>query len=478
MFFRSFFDENLAQYSYLVGCQRTGEAIVIDPARDTSLYQETATNEGFNLVAAAETHIHADFVSGARQMAEDYGTLLYLSDEGDENWKYRYLDEVKHELVRDESVFYIGNIEFKVFHTPGHTPESISFLLTDKGGGSSVPMGIFTGDFVFVGDVGRPDLLEKAAGVKGTADIGAKDMFHSVKKFKELPDYVMVWPGHGAGSACGKSLGAVPFSTVGYEKKNNWAFLMNDEESFIAELLKDQPEPPTYFAMMKKVNKEGPALLTREVKATIYDKNDLENLLQKEKTVLIDSRSQSEFSTSHIEGSINIPYNKGFANWAGWLFEYDENLVILAAEDHRDELQLALESIGLDRIVSYVAPEVLGQYESTLEQYEYIEADQLVAQYEDDSTYVIDIRKQSEWNEGHLPTAHHHLLGNLRKQGDRIPRNKKLIVHCQSGTRSAIGTSVLQAMGYKNIHNYSGGFSDWKNKNHPIDMKDPSQKRN
>lgn len=252
MFFRSYFDEKLAQYSYMVACQKTGEAIVIDPARDITPYIETAQKEGFRLTAATETHIHADFVSGARQLAHDYGVTLYLSDEGDENWKYQYLDNLSAQLVKDGDVFMVGNVEFKVMHTPGHTPESISFVLTDRGGGSTEPMGIFTGDFVFVGDVGRPDLLEKAAGVKGTAASGAAQMYESLQKFRQLPDYLVVWPGHGAGSACGKSLGAVPLSTVGYEKANNWALQEMDKEQFEKELLKDQPEPPKYFAVMKK----------------------------------------------------------------------------------------------------------------------------------------------------------------------------------------------------------------------------------
>lgn len=213
MLFRSFFDEQLAHMSYLVGCQRTGEAIVIDPGRNVDQYIDTAKKEGMRIVAAAETHIHADFVSGAKELAKRCGAKLYLSDEGDENWKYQYLDEVHYELVREGSVFTVGNVEFKVLHTPGHTPEHVSFILTDRGGGATEPMGIFTGDFVFVGDVGRPDLLEKAAGMVGTTDIGARQMFQSLKKFKMLPDYLQVWPAHGAGSACGKALGAVPVST-------------------------------------------------------------------------------------------------------------------------------------------------------------------------------------------------------------------------------------------------------------------------
>ena len=278
MLFRSFFDEKLAQYTYLVGCQRTGEALVIDPARHVDDVVEAAKKEGLHITAATETHIHADFVSGSRQLAEQYGVKLYLSDEGDENWKYGYTDGLNVEFVKDGSKFSIGNIDFEVMHTPGHTPESISFVLTDRGGGASKPMGIFTGDFVFVGDVGRPDLLEKAAGAAGTADSGARDMYHSVQRFKELPDYLMVWPAHGAGSACGKSLGAVPSSTVGYEKQFNWAMQINDEQAFVDELLKDQPEAPVYFAEMKKVNKIGPAVLPQDKRVPDFSAEDVKKV--------------------------------------------------------------------------------------------------------------------------------------------------------------------------------------------------------
>lgn len=168
------------------------------------------------IIAAAETHIHADFVSGTLELASRLGTRAYLSDEGDQDWKYQFVDQIDHVLVKDGDSFKVGGITFKIMHTPGHTPEHISFLVYD--GGASQPMGIFTGDFVFVGDIGRPDLLEKAAGIQNTADKGARQMFQSLKRFTELPDFVKVWPAHGAGSACGKALGAVPSSTVGYKK--------------------------------------------------------------------------------------------------------------------------------------------------------------------------------------------------------------------------------------------------------------------
>ncbi|MDO6654881.1 rhodanese-like domain-containing protein [Anaerobacillus sp. 1_MG-2023] len=461
MYLRTFFDEKLAQYSYMIGCQRTGEALVIDPARDVTPYLETAKKEGFHLVAAAETHIHADFVSGARQLAEKHDVKLYLSDEGDQDWKYGYLEGLNVELVTDGSIISVGNVELRVMHTPGHTPESISFELTDRGGGSEVPMGIFTGDFVFVGDIGRPDLLEKAAGAVGTAETGAKAMFQSLQKFKELPEYLTVWPGHGAGSACGKSLGAVPQSTVGYELRNNWALKEENEGEFVKELLNEQPEAPTYFAVMKKVNKEGPNVLSGEELEKIMNVDEFRALARKDNTTIVDTRPAQDFAEGHIDGAINLPFNKAFTNWSGWVLDYDHDLLLIADDEQKDEIVKAFHSIGIDHIRGYASPELLSQWDD-LEGYSFISTEQLNDVYDKEDVYVVDIRKENEWNAGHIPGANHHMLGYLEEQANDIPEDKTIVVHCQSGTRSAIGTSLLQSLGFKDILNYSGGFAAWE----------------
>ncbi len=270
MFFRMLYDDKLAQASYIIGCQAVGEALIIDPQRDVDRYIQACVKEGLEITAVAETHIHADFLSGARELAEKTGATVYLSDEGDADWKYLWQDKktgggsYDHLLVLDGDIFRVGNIEIEVIHTPGHTPEHICFLITDKGGGASEPMGIASGDFVFVGDVGRPDLLETAAGVAGVKETSARVLRQSLLEFQKLPDFLQLWPGHGAGSACGKTLGAVPQSTVGYEKRFNPAVnAAVDEERFVRFILYGQPEPPLYFARMKKENKEGPAILGR-----------------------------------------------------------------------------------------------------------------------------------------------------------------------------------------------------------------------
>lgn len=455
MYFKSFFDEKLAHMSYLIGCQKTGEALVIDPARDVAPYHAAAKKEGLTISAAAETHIHADYLSGIRELARSGGVKLYVSNEGDQDWKYQYLNGYEHELLKDGSTFYIGNVKFDVLHTPGHTPESLSFLLTDEGGGADEPMGIFTGDFLFVGDVGRPDLLEKAAGAKGTSETGAIDMFRSLKKLKDLPDHLQIWPAHGAGSACGKSLGAVPMSTLGYERKFNWALRITDEKEFVHELLTGQPEPPTYFAQMKKLNKEGPPLLTRE---EIPRKS-----APTEGDVVVDTRDAPRFSDGHLKGTLNIPYNRSFPNWAGWLLDYEQDIFLIAEEGRIGEIRKALASIGLDQVKGYMDPEDLpGQ----LETYKSISVEKANELMTDDRYYVVDVRNGNEWEEGHIREAHHHMLGHLDEAD--LPRDKTLIVHCQSGARSAIGASLLQAKGHE-VLNVKGGFSAWKGAGYPVE---------
>jgi hydroxyacylglutathione hydrolase len=270
MILRQYHDPKLAQYAYLIGCQATGEALLIDPERDIDQYVRAAAAEGVRITAVTETHIHADFLSGAREFAEQHDVHLYLSDEGGEDWRSNWVRGARADgtpyrvtLLAHEDTFRVGNIEIRALHTPGHTPEHMSFVVIDHGGGASTPIGVATGDFVFVGSLGRPDLLEQAAGIEGVQEDAARELFGSLPRFNELADHLQVWPGHGAGSACGKGLGAVPMSTVGYEKLYNAALADagSGKDHFVAAILAGQPEPQMYFARMKRDNRDGVPIL-------------------------------------------------------------------------------------------------------------------------------------------------------------------------------------------------------------------------
>jgi len=458
MLLKYFYDQKLAHASYLVGCQRAKTAIIVDPGRDVDQYLEMAQSEGLKVVAVAETHIHADYVSGARELADRVGATLYLSDEGPAAWKYQYHNAYAHQLLHDGDHFMVGNIRFDVLHTPGHTPESISFLLTDQGGGANRPMGIFTGDFVFVGSIGRPDLLEEAAVLAGTAEPGARDLFRSAEKFKLLPDYLQVWPAHGAGSACGKGLGAIPSSTVGYEKLFNPALQYTNEEDFVRYILADQPEAPRYFAVMKRVNKEGPVILGAAHRHNMLDVSRLEEALRTSN--VIDVSPSSTFAQGHVKGSVNIPVGM-LAAWAGWLLNYDRPTYLICEPAQLEEAARVLHRIGVEKIVGGFDVDAVKHAGLTTETWSSASASDLASSIEDGTAMLIDVRSNDEWNHGHIAQAEHYFLGRLPNRLHKLDREQRLVVQCQSGARSAIAVSILQAAGFRNLVNMTGGFSAW-----------------
>ena len=467
MFFTRFYDTKLAQASYMIGCQRTGQAVVVDPNRDVQQYVAAAEEEGLRVTHVTETHIHADFVSGARELAQRTGAQLLLSDEGDADWKYAYAAEAGARLLGDGDHFMVGNIRFDILHTPGHTPEHLSLLVTDTPAVSG-PWGILTGDFVFVGDVGRPDLLEKAAGVSGTMEAGARTLFHSLEKFRALPDHLQVWPGHGAGSACGKALGAVPSTTVGYEKLANWGVATADEAEFVRMVLDGQPEPPKYFAQMKRINKEGPPILGDLPRPPRLPASALEELVRQQ-AVIVDTRTAADFAKGHVPGTINIPLNGSFTMWAGWLLPYDGDVYLLfddASHPHGvDSAVRDLAMIGLDRVAGVFGGDAVAAWVTAgraLESVAQTTANELARMLARGDVAVVDVRGHTEWEAGHVPGVPNIPVGYLTERLAELPTDKPVVVYCQSGSRSAIAASVLQARGLTNVVNLAGGFAAWE----------------
>lgn len=463
MFFQHVYDETLAQGSYVIGCQQNGEAIVIDAKRDIDTYLEIAKKNNLKITKITETHIHADFLCGSRELAEVTGAEMLLSNEGGKDWQY----EFQHTGLKDGSVIKLGNISLKVMHTPGHTPESISFLLTDHAA-SEHPSMFFSGDFVFVGDIGRPDLLEKAAGIKNTMESGARDMFNSLKKFKALPDYVQLWPAHGAGSACGKALGAVPSSTIGYEKLTNWAlrFKDNEEDEFVKTLLMDQPEPPKYFAMMKLLNKTERPILTEVPKPAELTKEQFLKAY-KEGVKILDTREKEDFAKGFIPGSYNITGNKSFSTWAGWFLDYKEDFILIANENQIEDLSRKLMRIGLDNLAGYFKD--IKETGLNLNQVETVGMDELKNKYVNNpEIQIVDVRGAAEFKAGHLAGSTNVFVGSLPDQLEKISKDKPLIVHCLSGARASIANSVLQKAGFSNLRNYVGGMQEWTMAGNPV----------
>lgn len=467
MFFQHIYEKSLAQGSYFIGCQATGEAIVIDPQRDIDVYLDIAKQNNMCIKYVTETHIHADFLCGSRELAAVSGAILCLSDEGGPDWQY----EFPHQGLNEGDVLKVGNLSLKVMHTPGHTPESISFILTDHPS-SDKPVMIFTGDFVFVGDVGRPDLLEEAAGIGGTKEPAARQMYHSLQKFAELPDYLQVWPAHGAGSACGKALGAVASSTTGYEKIRNWALQFEaDEEGFVKELLQGQPEPPAYFAMMKKLNKTPRPLRVEVPQYPILSRAAFLSAYHKGVKV-IDTRHKTDFAKGHIPKSINIQGNNSFTTWAGWLVNYQEQLIIVADENKIDAITRQLMRIGLDNVLGFVTD--VNAVGLELQPVYNIGLDEFRTAVQNPEVQIVDVRNNSEFNAGHIDGADHVFLGTLEKNLDKISRTKPVVVHCQAGDRSSIAVSLLAKHNFYNVQNYTGGMKEWKEANGPLANTQPA----
>jgi len=471
MYFRQVFDEKLAQYAYIIGCQQTKEAIVIDPERDIDRYVKLAAADGLNIVATAETHIHADFLSGVREFADRYGTRSFLPGHTDPDWEYDWIRDPKlagHVTrVMNGDTFRIGKIEIKAIHNPGHTPEHTSFMVTDRGAGADEPMGLASGDFVFVGDLGRPDLLESAAGVQGVMRPFAKQLYRSTVDFLKLPDYLQVWPGHGAGSACGKALGAIPETTVGYERRFSAAIAAANrgEADFVDYILDGQPEPPPYFANMKKLNKEGPPLLGRMPEPTRTSVARLAELAGRDDSIVIDARrDRLDYQKGHLPGSICAPLNKAFPMIVGSYVLPEQRIYLVAAEADIAECVLNCIRIGYDHIVGYATGEDLAAYATSggaLKSLPTMTFAQLPRRMAE-GVRVLDVRNASEHQEpGGVSGSQNIAHTRLRLRLSEVPKNQPIIVHCAGGGRAAAAASLLQRHGY-DVVAVEDSIANWK----------------
>lgn len=470
MFIKRFYEPLIAQASYLIGCQAAREAIVIDANRDVDQYIQAAAQEGLRIAHVTETHIHADYVSGSRELARRAGAALYLSDEGDADWKYGFIREGRP--IRHGDRISVGNVRIDVVHTPGHTPEHLTFLVTD-GAAADRPIAAVTGDFIFVGDVGRPDLLERAANLKGTMEHGARTLWRSLQAFSSHDDWLQIWPGHGAGSACGKGISAIPSSTLGYEKRFNWAFRVATEDAFVSAVLAGQPEPPKYFATMKRVNKEGPPLLGGFRAPRQMDDHLLLEVLR-QRTLVIDTRPAGEYAVEHLPGTINIPLNASFVTWAGWFAPYDQDFYVIvdeAAAVRVGEVARALALIGLECVTGYFVASAIGHAASrgaVLEGVPQMTPRDLVGRLRQRGATLVDVRSAAEFASGHIADARHIALGYLPDRVADIPEGKPVVVQCESGARSAIGASVLRRLGRRDVYNLVGGFAAWAGEGLPV----------
>jgi hydroxyacylglutathione hydrolase len=454
MYIEQLYTNCISEAAYYI--ESNGECAIIDPLRDVEVYMQMAKERKATIKYIFETHFHADFVSGHLDLSKQTGAPIVYGP-----------DTVTHlpvQIAKDGEQFTIGNITIEVLHTPGHTLESSCYLLKDENG---KPHCIFTGDTLFVGDVGRPDL---AQGGDMTMSELAGMLYDSLqKKIIPLADEVIVYPAHGPGSSCGKSLGKETFSTIGEQKQMNYALQPQTKEEFIKAVTDGLAAPPKYFPVNVKINKEGydalEELLKKGMNALSIEGFKTE--MRKEKTFILDTRNASVFTQGFVPGSISIGLEGRFAEWAGALLSFDENILLVCEEGKEEESIVRLARVGFDKVIGFLN----GGYEAWKNSGEKIdmiidvEADEMAMDIpHDENLVVVDVRKETEFADGHVKDAVNLPLSEMTDPGllANIEDSDNLYVHCAGGYRSVIASSLLKRQGFHNLRNVLGGWSKIK----------------
>jgi hydroxyacylglutathione hydrolase len=450
-----FYTPGLAQIAYGVADSVTKSAAIIDPRRDIDDYVSWAEDHDFQLVAGVETHVHADFVSGARELAEATGATMFAGRLGDTAFPHQPLD--------DGDVVSVGSLRLQAFWTPGHTPEHLSYLLFDPAQGKD-PVAIFTGDALFAGEVGRPDLL----GNERTSELIDQLYWTVSERLASLPDALTVYPGHGAGSPCGRKIGDAAQTTIGREKQINYAFQARSKEEFARAIMEGMPRPPAYYPTMKRVNKAGPALLRELPEGERLSADEIASWQQRG-ALIIDARPTGEFAAGHIPGSVSVGLGESFAIWSGWLTPYDREVVLLLPHDADFvAARTELRRIGIDTIAGYLgggfaAWRASGGEVATLQEMSVAELRERL-DLAGNGFHVLDVRDATEWASGHIPGAMHAPAGELAQgEGAPIAGTSPVAVVCGSGFRAAVAASMLQRHGLRNVSTVTGGMEAWTN---------------
>lgn len=446
MYIQQLYTNCLAEAAYYI--ESDGEAVIIDPLRETEPYTTLAEQRKANIKYIFETHFHADFVSGHIDLSKKTGAPIV----------YGPMANTHYEVInaKDGEIFKVGKLTIKVLHTPGHTPESSCFLLFDEAGKENA---IFTGDTLFVGDVGRPDLLD---GVM-TSEQLAGMLYESLNtKIKTLPDSVIVYPAHGPGSACGKNIGKETFSTIGEQKKFNYALKDQTKEAFIAQVCDGILPPPKYFYEDARINKEGYSPI-EEVITTNSKKLSQAEFEQTVKAgaAILDTRKSDDFEKGFVPGSLNIGLNGQFAVWVGTLIDIDSPLVLVTETGKEEETVLRLARVGYENVKGYLAGGV-DTYAGELEKIKSIQPAEM-KQYIKGGSSVLDVRKPSEWNVSHVKEAQFTPLADFPGVIEKLDREATYLVHCGGGYRSMTAISIMRNKGFNNLVNVAGGFGAMQN---------------
>jgi glyoxylase-like metal-dependent hydrolase (beta-lactamase superfamily II)/rhodanese-related sulfurtransferase len=455
MYFEQFYLGCLAHASYLLASQ--GEAVVVDPQRDVELYLKAAADHGAVIQHIFESHLHADFVSGHKELAARTGAKIYMGAKSGASFA--------HVPVSDGFELKFGKSSIQVLETPGHTQESICLVVTDEEKSSS-PWAVLTGDTLFIGDVGRPDLSPVHTPVQLAGML--YDSLHS--KVMKLPDNVLVYPAHGAGSLCGKNMRAERSSTIGTERLTNYALQIKSREEFVAQLTSNLPARPDYFLKDAEINRTGAAALSELPSLRAIKPVELKAMLD-EGEVALDVRPGEEFAAGHVPGSVNIALSGQFASWAGTVLGLTAHPVLIGASDSQvEEARLRMARVGIEVLDGYLQGSVeawkqAGFVLGTLAQ---MTATELSERLDAGDVQVLDVRREPEWEAAHIEGANWWPLDNFRVAAPEIDHEAPIAVHCKGGYRSMIACSLLQRAGFKHVTNLVGGMDAWQEAKLPV----------
>jgi hydroxyacylglutathione hydrolase len=468
MFFEQFYLTCLAHASYMIGSQ--GEAVVVDPQRDVDIYLQAAEEQHLKIRHIFETHLHADFVSGHKELAARTGATIYIGAEAKAGFP--------HVALHDGDEVKVGAVRIRALETPGHTPEGMCFVVTDLGVSANEkssakqspvaaphPHAVLTGDTLFIGDVGRPDLSpahtpQQLAGL-------LYDSLH--KKLLVLPDATLVYPAHGAGSLCGRAMRSEKSSTIGTERLTNYALQIPSREEFVAQLTTNLPTRPNYFAEDAEINRSGASALTELTPLPALSPKEVQTRLQ-QNAWLLDVRSGNDFAAAHVPGAVNIALSGQFASWAGAILGIHSNPILIAdSEIQVEEARMRLARVGIEDLQGYLEGGIAAWQKAGLPVLStpQMSAQELHQKINNADLAVLDVRREGEWHAGHIADAEWHALDAFPRGLPQVDNKKTIAIHCKSGYRSIIACSLLERAGHRNVINVTGGFDAWHAANLP-----------
>lgn len=470
MIFERIASEGLAHYSYVFGDEQAGLCAVIDPRRDVDIYLELAERHKARITHILETHIHADFVSGSCELADRTGAPIGVGATGEYGFEHQPLQDGEH--------IELGEFKLKALHTPGHTPEHISFLISG-GAGAKAPWGVFSGDTLFAGEVGRPDLLGD-----DQEEALARRLHHTLQQVVlPLGDEIVIYPAHGEGSPCGANIGARKSSTIGYERKQNRLLQLADVEQFVEAVLAQLEPAPSYYPRMKRINAEGPILLGQRPFLPPLPAEQFAAEREQPDTIVLDTRSIEAFAGAHIPGALNIGLREPFPIWAGRILDetlpnwagqilHPDNRILLVAVDAgaAEEARTGLARVGYEKVVGYLRKDIHDWTEKgkKVAHLGLLSVHELKTRLDEkDNLQVVDVRSQKEWEEGHVPGATHIHVPDLEEEADTLDREQPVVTYCGSGYRASIAASILKREGFAHVYNVPGSISAWQAAGYP-----------